>query len=281
MHGLKISNEEYRSRAGLSSTDIKRMAQSMAHYKYYYDHPESKDTPALQFGRAYHKYCLEPSDFYNEFVVAPNIDRRTKAGKEEWAEFVAESDGLEIITQDTLQVLDDMRNALYATPYVKKLIYGFHEESFFWNDEATDLYCKCRPDSYGSVGKQPIIVDLKTCQSADTQKFMRDAVRLNYDIQAAHYCNGMKAVTGDDYIFVFVAQEKTPPYLCNVLQADEYFMQSGADTRLALLEMYKECLAKDDWCGYMGFRDEVQISSLGLPDWMKKSYGYVESEVDE
>lgn len=84
-----------------------------------------------------------------------------------------------------------MRTALYATPFVKKLIYGKHEESFFWKDEETGVECKCRPDSYGEISGQPICVDLKTCQCAETEKFMRDAIKLNYDIQAAHYCDGL------------------------------------------------------------------------------------------
>lgn len=204
--------------------------------------------------------------------VAPNIDRRTKAGKEEWASFLAESDGKEVVTADTMEVLEAMRNTLYATPFAKKLIYGKHEESFFWTDKEVDLKCKCRPDSYGKVGGQAICVDLKTCQCADTEKFMRDAVKLNYDIQAAHYCNGLKECLDEDFIFVFIAQEKQPPYAVNILQSDEYFMQSGAETRLALLETYKECLAKDEWPAYMGFSDDVQINSLGIPEWMKKLY---------
>lgn len=61
--GIVMPQSEYRAHPGLSSTDIKRMAQSMAHYKYFHDNPENKDTPALQFGRAYHKYCLEKNDF--------------------------------------------------------------------------------------------------------------------------------------------------------------------------------------------------------------------------
>ena len=102
MAGVSISQSEYRANPAISSTDIKRMAQSMAHFKYFQDNPEDNDTQALQFGRAYHKYCLEPYDFSNEFVVAPNIDRRTKSGKEEYANFLAKADGKEVISQETM-----------------------------------------------------------------------------------------------------------------------------------------------------------------------------------
>lgn len=273
-----MSQKDYRAHEGISSTDLKRMAQSMAHYKYFHDNPEDKDTPALQFGRAYHKYCLEPYDFYDEFVVAPNIDRRTKSGKEAWNNFILENEGKEVISEDLLNTIDAMRNTLYATPFAKKLIYGEHEKSFFWTDEETGVECKCRPDSFGSIGNQPICVDLKTCQCAETDKFMRDAVKLGYDIQAAHYCDGLENNLNKQFIFVFVAQEKQPPYAVNILQADEFFMRSGREVRKSLLETYKKCVEKEEWPAYMGFSDDMKIGSLSIPTWMKKAYGYEESE---
>lgn len=90
MYGIKIPNKEYRTREGVSSTDLKHLMRSPAHFKYWKEHPQ-EDTPALLFGRASHKYMLEKDDFFNEFAVVPNIDRRTKAGKEEYAKFLEES----------------------------------------------------------------------------------------------------------------------------------------------------------------------------------------------
>lgn len=278
MLGVIMSQNDYRAHDGISSTDLKRMAQSMVHYKYFHDNPEDKDTPALQFGRAYHKYCLEPYDFDNEFVVAPNIDRRTKLGKEAWNNFILENEGKEVISEDLLNTIDAMRKTLYATPFAKKLIYGEHEKSFFWADEETGVECKCRPDSFGCIGNQPICVDLKTCQCAETDKFMRDAAKLCYDIQAAHYCDGLESNLNKNFIFVFVAQEKQPPYAVNILQADEFFMRSGREVRTSLLETYNKCMEMGEWPAYMGFSDDMKIGSLSIPTWMKKAYGYEESE---
>lgn len=81
---------------------------------------------------------------------------RTKSGKEEYANFLAKADGKEVISQETMDTLEAMRIALYATPFVKKLIYGKHEESFFWTDEETGVECKCRPDSYGEISGQAL-----------------------------------------------------------------------------------------------------------------------------
>ena len=113
MEGIRISNKEYRSREGISSSDLKKIMKSPAHYKYWKDNPQ-EDTPALLFGRAAHKYILETYDFYNEFAVAPNCDRRTKEGKETWNKFVAESEGKDIITEEQFKqkLLNDIKNSI-------------------------------------------------------------------------------------------------------------------------------------------------------------------------
>lgn len=277
-----MTNAEYRQREGLASTDIKRMMKSMATWKYLKDNPEDDhDTPALKFGRASHKFMLEPYDFGNEFVVSPKFDRRTKEGKEQYAAFEKEAEGKEIIDEETYEKLVAMRDALYATPYVKKLIAGEHEKSFFWTDKKTGIKCKCRPDSFGMLGSQPICVDYKTTSDAETDAFMRSALKFNYDIQAAHYTAGLEEAYGQEYAFVFIAQETTAPYLVNVLQADEFFMQNGREVRDTMLETYKKCVELDEYPAYNGFAEEKRyINSLTIPQWIKNAMEYEETETE-
>lgn len=268
---VELSNSEYRKSEGISSTDIKAMCRSFAHYKHMKDNPDTNDSPALLFGRAYHKFCLEPYDFDNEFIVSPKFDRRTKAGKEAYEQFLKDAEGKDVIDEEMMQTISDMRDALYATPFCKKLIYGEHEKSIFWERE-DGLKMKCRPDSYGKLGIQYICVDLKTTEDAETEAFMRSAIKYGYDIQASHYCEGLKAEFGDDFKFVFIAQEKKPPYAVNILEADEMFMRSGDEVREDLLSTYLKCLEKNEFPAYLGFSDEFEINSLGLPSWMKKAF---------
>ena len=264
-----MSNAEYRKKEGISASDLKLMMKSMAHWKYYHDHPEESDSEALQFGRAYHKLMLEPDDFESEFIVFPKIDRRSKEGKEAYAGYLKKAEGKEILSTETYEKLKEMQKALYATPFVKLLIKGEHEKSFFWKDEETGVPCKCRPDSYGQIQDEYICVDLKTTSDAETDHFMRDALKFGYDIQATHYCNGLEDHFKKPFKFIFIAQEKTAPYLVNVLQADEYFMASGKELRNTLLEQYKECLETGAYQGYM--TKESGINSLSVPAWLKDS----------
>ena len=216
---------------------------------------------------------LETYDFYKEFAVAPNVDRRTKEGKELWSKFVAESEGKDVITEEQFEVIDAMRNAMLATPFVSKLINGEHEVSLFWTDEDTGIKCKCRPDSLND--KLKIVVDYKTCDNAETRHFMRKAIDLGYDLQASYYLDGVKSTTGLDCIFVFIAQEKKPPYAVNILQADDVFIRSGRQLYKDMLATYKECTETGNWWGYLG--SENQINSLGVPKWLENMLG-AESE---
>ena len=266
---LTISNEEYRKRDGVSSSDLKKMMKSMAHYKYYKENPEDSDTPAFLFGRAYHKLMLEPDDFETEFIVSPKFDKRTKEGKAAYEDFLVKAEGKDVIDEETYQKLLEMKEALYATPFVKFFIKGEHEKSFFWKDAETGIECKCRPDSYGMVKDNNVCVDLKTTTNAETDAFMRDAVKFGYDIQAYHYCEGLKATYGKDFKFLFIAQEKTAPYLVNVLEADDYFMRSGKELRKTLLEKYKKALETDVWEGYM--TESSGVNSLTVPAWIRDS----------
>ena len=279
---LEISNAEYRKKEGLASSDIKRMMKSFATWKYFKDHPEEdKDTPSLKFGRACHKFILEPFDFDNEFIIKPKVDGRTAEGKKINAKFEQDAVGKEIITEETYDKLVDMRDMLYKTPYVKKLLSGEHEKSFFWKDAETGIVCKCRPDSYGVFGSQNVIVDYKTCQNAETNTFMRDAIKYSYDVQAAHYTAGLEEIYGKDYTFIFIAQEVKPPYLVNVLQADAFFMENGQDVRNTMLRTYKKCLELDEYPAYLGFKDDKTFfNELSVPAWLKNAMEYENDDTE-
>jgi hypothetical protein len=268
VEGIRISNKEYRQREGLSSSELKKIMITPAHYKYWKENPQ-EDTPSLLFGRAAHKYILETYDFYNEFAVAPNVDRRTKEGKETWNKFVADSEGKDVITQEQFEQIDAMRNSAYATPFVAKLLSGDKELSFWGKDEDTGLVIKCRPDAIVEFNGRNILIDYKTCTDAENTKFYRDSIKFGYDLQLAYYRDILKQNTGLDYDVVIIAQEKSAPYVTNVFQLSENYLENGRELYKEMLKVYKECEETDNWFGYM--KDGISI--LGQPD-----DEYIESE---
>lgn len=265
----EMTNAEYRAKEGISSSDLKKMMKSMAHYHYYKEHPEDSDSQALLFGRFYHHFILENDTWKDYYAVAPYCDKRTKAGKEAWEQFCKDNEGKDIVTQQDYETVVAMREAFMNTPYAPLLIKGEHEKSFFFEYEKFGVKGKIRPDSIGEIKGQYICCDLKSTKNAETDAFMRDSYRMGYDCQAYWYCEGLKAHYGKDFKFIFLAQEKQPPYALNVLEADEYFMQSGKELTDMLLEKYIKCLETDVWDGYV--TKESGINVLSAPSWLKQS----------
>lgn len=263
----RMSNKDYREHEGISSSELKLLHKSPLHYKYWSEHKEEKDSPSLAFGRAAHKYFLETYDFDKEFIVAPDVDRRSKEGKEKYLKFLEDSKGKDVITQEQFEQIVEMRKALLSTKFVEKLINGEHEVSLFAVDDETGLKVKCRPDSIGEVAGTPVIVDYKTTQSADPDKFMGECMRYLYDLQLAMYKEIADKVTGKDHVVIFIAQEKTAPYAVNIFQADDIFLKSGSELYHEMLRTFKYCKDTDDWYGLMG--KEQEIYSLGIPKWMQ------------
>jgi exodeoxyribonuclease VIII len=155
-----------------------------------------------------------------------------------------------------------------SNDYVRQLLDGEREKPFFWVDELTQEECKCRVDCLTSINGMDIIVDLKTAESADTDTFMRHAIKYGYNLQAAMYSEGVKANTGKEHAFVFIVIEKKAPYAINILQADKTFITHGFDLFRELIGTYHECKVSGNWYGYLGKHNI--INNLPLPAYLAK-----------
>ena len=269
-----MTEREYRKQPDISRSELWMLRESPEKFIYKRANPEPP-TPALLFGIAAHKQVLEPETFWDEFILAPNVDRRTKAGKEEYAAFVEQAKDKQIITLDQWQTVHDMSDALKMNTVANKLLNGVHELPAFWTDEETGERCKCRFDCITNINGQPVIVDYKTANSATTDEFTRSAIRYGYDFQAAMYSAGYAATNdGETPMFVFVVQEKEPPYAINVLVADDAFVAHGEEIFRELISLYHHCKTTNKWFGYLG-EDNV-INTLSLPVWMSAEKGDAE-----
>ena len=262
-----MTEKEYRDYPAISRSELFKISESPEKFKYYQEHPE-EPTPSLIFGQLFHAMALQPETVAEQFAVAPNVDRRTKAGKEAFAEFEAESEGKTVVTADMYQQATEMCEALNRNEFVKKLLKGEKEKPFFWNDDLTGEPCKCRTDCLTELGDNLIIVDLKSTENAETEAFMRSAIKYGYDLQSAMYSKGVEVNTGKKPLFVFIAIEKKPPYAINILQADELLIRRGYDLFREYIGVYSECKKTGVWWGYLGRYN--QINNLALPAYLAK-----------
>ena len=262
-----MNEKEYRSHPAISRSELFLLTESPEKFKYYKEHPQPP-TPALAFGQLLHAMALQPELVSRDFAVAPNVDRRTKQGKADYAAFLEAVGDKTIVDLEMVKLAAEMCDALKENNFVQKLFAGEKEKPFFWVDEMTGEECKCRADVITKLGEKRVIVDLKSAENGDTESFMRAAIKYGYDLQAAMYSEGVKQSTGEDHIFVFVVIEKKPPYAINILRADEMFLRRGYDLFRELIGTYHYCKTNDDWFGYMG--QENMVNSLGLPRWLAK-----------
>jgi len=197
-------------------------------------------------------YCavLEPDELSKRYGVCP--PRNTKAGKEQAAEMAAA--GIEAVTGSDMELALAMADAVRSHQAAAELLrHGQAEQSFWWDDPATGMRCKCRPDWLNGA----TVVDLKTTADASSHGFAKSCATFRYHVQASHYLSGLPAER-----FVFIAVEKTYPYAVGVYQLDAEAMTAGAELRRQNMQTISDCMAINEWPGY-----SQGIEPLSLPKW--------------
>ena len=90
-------------------------------------------------------------------------------------------------------------------------------------------------------------------------------MKFGYHMQAPWYLDLVKGVgMSDDPQFLFVVQEKTPPYLVTVIEYDDLALAEGRRRNREAITTYLHCRETGQWPGYHDNDDAVTIS---LPLW--------------
>lgn len=275
--GRKMTEKEYRQHPAISRSSLWKMSESPEKFKYALDNPDSP-TPSLIFGQMVHKLLLQPEEFESEFAVAPIVDRRTQAGKQLYQQFMDESEDKTVVSYDDFSharlLIEKIRSIPFLSPYIK----GRHEEPFFWIDPDTGEECKVRCDILVEINGILTIVDYKSAASAETGAFNSAIFRHGYHLQAAMYTEGVKRAMNLDEApeFVFLVQEKNPPYAVNLVAATDDIILAGMDVFREYLGIYHQCKETGYWYGYNGAFD--MINEAYLPGYMQLGAGGEEDE---
>lgn len=249
-----MNDKEYSELEGIRRSDLWIIDRSPLHFKYHMEHP-TEQTQALRFGSAYHKYVLERETFEDEYFILPDVDKRTKAGKEALIEAERMNEGKTGITQEEFEQIQEMRTMLVIDPNTRPYIEAIEsgnartEAAFCWIDEETGEICKCKADII-IEGDNPTIVDLKTCQSCEDRKFQRSMRDFGYLFQVGFYTEGIDLCTMEKHSFTFIGQEKTPPYAPRLYHLEEAEIEVGKKKFHELLNKYHDCKIRDEWNGY-------------------------------
>lgn len=250
MIGMEMTNKAYRDHEGVSRSQLNiLLTKTPLHFKYAQEHHD-EDSLALLEGRAIHKMILEPDTFFDEFAIAPKVDRRTITGKAEYEDFITHLQDKDILTEDSYTKAVEMAKALSENTEAVRFLTGEHERSFFWTDSETGEMCKVRPDCLSEVDGIRYIVDYKTTESCADGAFERSVRKYGYKFQSGMYTEGVFQNTFDEYKFVFVAQEKKPPYASRVYICTDGFVHEGYQQFRKAIGIYHDCKLSGNWYGY-------------------------------
>ncbi|NUO36538.1 MAG: recE [Dermatophilaceae bacterium] len=246
-----LDEAEYHASPGLSVSGAKTILDCPARFDWQRRNPRQKRV--FDFGHAAHGKVLGvglevvavPTD-----LLASNGAASTKAAKE-WIE-QARAEGKVPLKVEELAVVDAMATALERSDAAPLFRDGQAEQSLFWLDEATNLPLRARLDWVTTWHDVPLVVDYKTTTNANPDQFRWEAGKFGYHMQDSWYREGMDTLTGTPHGFVFVAQEKEPPYLVSVVELDDDARDIGTQRNGVARRLYEWCLAEDRWPGYPG-----------------------------
>ncbi|ENP7436638.1 exodeoxyribonuclease VIII [Escherichia coli] len=260
-----ISNENYHAGPGVSKSQLDDIADTPALYLWRKNAPvDTTKTKTLDLGTAFHCRVLEPEELSNRFIVAPEFNRRTNAGKEEEKAFLMEcaSTGKTVITAEEGRKIELMYQRVMALPLGQWLVEsaGHAESSIYWEDPETGILCRCRPDKI--IPEFHWIMDVKT--TADIQRFKTAYYDYRYHVQDAFYSDGYEAQFGVLPTFVFLVASTTVEcgrYPVEIFMMGEEAKLAGQQEYHRNLRTLADCLNTDEW---------PAIKTLSLPRWAKE-----------
>lgn len=270
----KMSNEEYHSRPEFSSSQLKDMLRSSAHFysNNILKEVERETKTAMSFGTLAHTLFLEPEQFEHEFIIAPKFDRRTKAGKEEALAWEQANQGKTLVDAEQVEgakriVANLQKLSSYADMQNN---YGMPEASIFFTDPIYGLELRIRPDWHIAPCKafpNGLILDLKTTTDARAHAFQKKCGDFGYDLSAAMYREGFQQYyqTEDKPPFILLVGESSIPHNVKQYKAADLFLSVGETRYNKSKELLAESLLINEWDGY-----SLEMEDLFLPSYMTK-----------
>ena len=226
-------------------------------------------SPAMALGTALHAAMLEPENDLAQAVVQPDIDKRTKAGKEEHATFAALHEGRCIITPDQAQQLDGMVIACLKDWRIKHALSACKKREVSAFGSIGGHKAKARLDAWNGHG---MVLDLKTTRDLACD-FEKSIANFGYGLQAAWYREVLRSVfrsegrlMPDDFSFVFLVVETTYPHGTAVYRMSDEVMDCYSDRLVELQKQWWECVLKNEYSGW----PQTDVVDIGLPPWALK-----------
>lgn len=264
---VDIPEEDYhRDPTSLSHSGAKTLLKAPALFRYEQQHPPPFKR-VFEFGSAAHGKVLGvgaeirtiPDD-----ILAANGAASTGEAKAFIAK--ARAEGAVALKAAEVQQIDDMADRLASHRLAMALLgEGQPEVSAYAPDPETGIMLRCRYDWLGAS----VLTDYKTTTSANPDDwagaygFLR---KYGYDLQYVWYRDIAEALGHPAQDFVFIAQEKEPPYLVSVITIREADLEDARARKRRALTTYSACVESDAWPGYLD-DDDLAVCSTAIQHW--------------
>ena len=241
---------EYRAFPALNQSAAKHILKSPAHYQAYINTPQ-EETKALKFGTFVHAAVLEPQTLDDLYATAPEVDRRTKEGKETWAAFQTANIGKTILDAEESAVGHLV--AASARHALKRLGVEFDATEVMYHVDYNGVPLKAAID--GVAGDY--LWDIKTTDDASPAGMLKSIRNYRYNLQAYWYRLVYELATGRRPLgFRFLFVEKEPPFATAVCEIGPELMSWAIADFEKALTTYKACVESGVWPAYP---DDIQV----------------------
>lgn len=273
-----MPEDDYHADPALSATGICKLLYEPfescpAKYRAWKDAPKEEDSAVFDFGKVAHRLVLGKGGEY-EVIDPERYPAKNGNVPDGWtnpaireARDIARAAGKTPMLKAEFEKASAMRDALMKNDVATAAFTnGLAEQSLFWRDEETGVMCKCRPDFLPEGGT--IFANYKTARSAHPSAVSRAIKDYGYYVSAAHYLDGLSALNfaAGKPAYVFVFQEKEPPYLVTVAQLPPAALGWGKILiRKARLD-FAYCEKTGYWPGYA----DNDVVSVDLPYFHEK-----------
>lgn len=246
----------------LSSTGARKIIDRCPAVYWHDREHGARDSKPFEFGRIAHRLVLEGKNIEDTHIIVP--DEFSTSHTKKWAALIAqvEEAGKPTFKESDAETVRAMAKALQEHEYAAAAFEnGTAEQTLIWHDEQFGIWCRARLDWMPDGGT--IFADYKTCRSAKIDDLRKDIASYGYHQQAAWYMDGIVRLgLCPSPRFLFVFQEKTPPYLITAMTLAEQALLAGEALNMKAKQIFADCLQSGHWPGYSN-----DIEDGDLPGW--------------
>lgn len=232
------------------------------------------DDRGFDMGTAAHGVLLEG----RTLDVVP-FDNYRKKSAQELRDAIIERGGipaLEPQARAVEQMVAVARAKLFGSPDLAGYREFLAEQTILWEQDGAWL--RCRPD--WMTLDHAVIVSFKTTTNAEPDAFLRHALMMGYDVQSAFELAGVKAATGVDARYVWLASECEPPYAASLVGLSPALLNMAQSKLSVAVDLWRDCLTRDHWPAYPdricymdppawalgNWNERMTLSGANLPD---------------